>query len=454
MRSWIAIAVGCAACTPGPSAPAASADPDGLLREMADHYHALRTYADRGTVTVSVTSAGKTQSESHAFETAYTRRDRLHLAFDPGAQGESFDLWSNGIHTYAKAPSLDHIVDFENQAGTALVALAEASHGVTRRAVWNLDHPPIAHGAFAIDHTDRAWHLSNRDEELFIDRQAMLLTRVIEHHHFEPTPARPVAADLTVTIDYEPIANATIKEAALTPPELTLPVESMFPPAWLGILPDGTTSKIAEVVPGGPAEKAGMKSGDEITSIDGHPIATSKQVVETSHALKPNQVAAVIVKRDGASVPITVTAEARPSADKLQAGLVGHPAPAISVPPLAGGTPLELTPGGVTVLDFWATWCGPCAILSPHLEDLATRHPTLHVVGISDEDKDTIAAYLVKHKMTYPIAVDTDNKATRAYLVQGLPSVFVIDKAGVIRFAAVGVPDFKELDAAIVKALH
>ena len=75
------------------------------------------------------------------------------------------------------------------------------------------------------------------------------------------------------------------------------------------------------------------------------------------------------------------------------------------------------------------------------------------MIGISDEDKDTIAAYLVKHKMTYPIAVDADNKATRAYLVQGLPSVFVIDKAGVIRYAAVGVPDFKELDAAISKAL-
>jgi thiol-disulfide isomerase/thioredoxin len=422
---------------------------------MADRYHALLTYSDRGKVTVSVTSAGKTDTEYHVFATAYTRHDRLHLAFDQiGAQSETFDLWSNGIHTYAKAPSLDHIVDFETQTGTALVALAEASHGVTRRAVWNLDHPPILHDTFAIAASDdRTWHLAGKDEELFLDRRTLLLTRVIEHHHFAPTTSRPVAADLTVTIDYEPIANAIIEQAAVTPPELTQPVESMFPPAWLGILPDGTTSKIAEVVPGGPAEKAGMKSGDEITSIDGHPITTSKQVVETSHAMKPKQVAAVVVKRAGASVPIAVTAEARPSADKLQAGLVGHPAPAIAVSPLAGGRALALAPGGVTVLDFWATWCGPCAILSPHLEALAARHPTLYVIGISDEDPDTIGGYLVSHKITYPMGVDADNKATRAYLVQGLPSVFVIDKAGVIRYAAVGVPDFTELDAAVANAL-
>ena len=453
MRIWLVVMLGCA---PAPAAPTTPPDPLGLVREMASRYHTLLTYADRGKVTIEVTSAGKTQTEYHVFATAYVRNDRLHFAFDQiSALDESFDLWSNGIHTYAKAHALDHIVDFEKQPAMALSALAELSHGVTRRAVWNLDHAPVVPDALVVAPSDaRTWHLTGKDDELFIDRRTMLLSRVVEHHHFEPTASHPVAADMTVTIEYEPMPNIAIREAALAPPELTLPIESMFPPAWLGIMPDGATSRVAQVVAGGPADKAGVKAGDEITSIDGHAISTSKQVVETSHAMKPHQTAAIVVKRGETSLPIAVVAEARPSADQLQAGLVGRPAPALSLPALAGGPALALAPGGVTVLDFWATWCGPCAILSPHLEDYARRFPSVRVIGISDEDPGAVAAYLVKHKMSYPIAIDAGDQATRAYLVQGLPSVFVIDKAGVVRFAAVGVPDFKELDAAVATALH
>src|SRR5512141_3041903 len=134
--------------------------------------------------------------------------------------------------------------------------------------------------------------------------------------------------------------------------------------------------------------------------------------------MKPQQAAKLEVRRGGATVPITVIAAPRPSAGRLQAGPVGRPAPAISVAPLAGGAALELAAGRVTVFDFWATWCGPCTIMSPHLDELLRAHPELRVVGISDEDKDTVAAFLVTHKMTYPIALDADNKATRAYLVQ------------------------------------
>ena len=456
MRLCIASLFGWAACTPAPATPVAMRDANGLVREMASHYRVLASYADRGKVTVSVTSAGQTQTEAHEFATAYVRNGRARFGFDQKAGStDSFELWSDGKHTYVKAKALDHIIDFENQPGMAIGGLAEASHGVTRRALWNLDHDPLAHGALTLaDASERAWHLANADEELFIDRRSLLLTKVIEHHHFTPTASHPVAADLTVTIEYEPLGNPQLADAALAPPEMNLPVETMFPTAWLGILPDGETSKIAQVVAGGPAEKAGLKPGDEITAIDGVPISTSKQVVQTSHALKPNQTAKVEVVRDGVTVPVTVVAESRPNVDQMQANMVGRAAPPLELPALAGGPPLSLARDGVTVLDFWATWCGPCTILSPHLEDVAKRFPSVHVIGISDEDKDTVAAFLVNHKMTYPIAIDTDNKATRAYFVQGLPSVFVIDKAGVIRYATVGVPEFKELDAAIARALQ
>ena len=194
MRLWIASLVSCVACAPAPATPIAQ-DANALVREMASHYHALQTYADRGKVTVTVTSAGTTQTESHEFATAYVRAARVRFAFDQSA-ADPFELWTDRTHTYVVAKSLDHIVDFETHLDTALGALAEASHGVTRRALWNLEHDPQAHGPLAIAASDaETWHLTGKDEELFIDRRSLLLARVIEHHHFAPTPSRPVAGD-------------------------------------------------------------------------------------------------------------------------------------------------------------------------------------------------------------------------------------------------------------------
>jgi thiol-disulfide isomerase/thioredoxin len=103
------------------------------------------------------------------------------------------------------------------------------------------------------------------------------------------------------------------------------------------------------------------------------------------------------------------------------------------------------------VVDFWATWCKPCAITTPHLDGLAKKFPDVRIVGISDEDQPDLVAFLASHPVSYAQAVDAGDKASRDYLIQGLPTVYVIDKAGVIQYAAVGVPDFDTLDEAIRK---
>ncbi|HEY0255749.1 MAG TPA: redoxin domain-containing protein [Kofleriaceae bacterium] len=223
---------------------------------------------------------------------------------------------------------------------------------------------------------------------------------------------------------------------------------------WIGVITDPATARVEQVVPGAPADQAGIKVGDQVVSIAGHDVTTGKQVVETAHTLKPEQKAPIVVKRGGANVPLTVTAKPRPDPAQVQASFISKAAPVIALHGIDGGAlALALDRDRVTVLDFWATWCKPCLYTTPHLDDLATRYPQLQVIGISDEEAADLHAHLAGHPVRFPQARDEDEAAHRAYLVQGLPTIIVIDRGGIVRWATVGVPDLDALDALVARLM-
>lgn len=90
------------------------------------------------------------------------------------------------------------------------------------------------------------------------------------------------------------------------------------------------------------------------------------------------------------------------------------------------------------VVEFWATWCGPCRTSIPHLSSLQKRYEEqgLVVIGISDEDKETVVPYMEKmgDKMDYRIALDSTHETIINYFspfsIEGIPTAFVIDKQG------------------------
>ncbi|HSW45582.1 MAG TPA: redoxin family protein [Phycisphaerae bacterium] len=139
---------------------------------------------------------------------------------------------------------------------------------------------------------------------------------------------------------------------------------------------------------------------------------------------------------------------------------LGDPAPAITVDWLRGG-PIDLKAGkgkskNVYVLEFWATWCGPCRISLPHLSELQHKYKDkgLVVIGVAlgDEPVSVIKKYLADSgkKIDFPIAVDRNGATVRAYMMpfgaEGIPWSCVIDKDG--RLAWVGSP-FAGLDKII-----
>jgi peroxiredoxin len=94
----------------------------------------------------------------------------------------------------------------------------------------------------------------------------------------------------------------------------------------------------------------------------------------------------------------------------------------------------------VVLLDFWAMWCGPCRLIQPKLSALQAKYGAqgLSVVGITTDELEQAAAFKERTQMRYPVVSDPNGETTSAYGVSGLPTLFVIDKRGVVRDVTVG----------------
>ena len=108
-------------------------------------------------------------------------------------------------------------------------------------------------------------------------------------------------------------------------------------------------------------------------------------------------------------------------------------APALVLERLRGGDPVELAGlrGHTIVVDFWATWCGPCRQVMPALDQMQNdlRARGLVVLGVSNEPATAIHRYLTARPVGYTIARDTGGTARR-YGVRSLPTMVVIDRNG------------------------
>ncbi len=90
--------------------------------------------------------------------------------------------------------------------------------------------------------------------------------------------------------------------------------------------------------------------------------------------------------------------------------------------------------GKFVIVDFWATWCGPCKAAIPELNQLQKKYPDkLVVIGLSNEKPEKVLA-LKEPKIDYTLAVDTKDRTNDEMNVTAIPHIILIDPTGVVRW--------------------
>ncbi len=142
--------------------------------------------------------------------------------------------------------------------------------------------------------------------------------------------------------------------------------------------------------------------------------------------------------------------DASPAAREQVSPLVGSLAPDFSLPTLEGDSEIRLSDlrGLPVVLNFWASWCGPCRLEMPDIQERARRwEGQLVVLGVNyDEPRSDAQAFVDETGVTFPIVMDRGKRISREYQVQGLPTTVILDADGVVRVRHVGLMTGSQLD--------
>ena len=162
-----------------------------------------------------------------------------------------------------------------------------------------------------------------------------------------------------------------------------------------------------------------------------------------------------VFDRPGAanSQSVTVTAAATGAAPK-----VGKPAPDFELT-MIDGTKARLSDfkGRPVWINFWASWCPPCRAENPDIQDLYNAHKDADglvlLAPAIGEGRDSVAGYMQRADLQYPVGTDSDTQIAANYRVLGIPTHIFVDRDGIIREIRVGAISKKTMEKKLAQII-
>jgi thiol-disulfide isomerase/thioredoxin len=202
----------------------------------------------------------------------------------------------------------------------------------------------------------------------------------------------------------------------------------------------------------GPNQLAGMKIANVVSYIDWE---LDPKFGDDAFAFTAPEDA----QKLGSLMEIITGGARRPAAEPEPHALLGKPAPQIDLELLDGGK-LDLASykdKNVVILDFWATWCGPCVRAMPIIDKVAEKYKDkgvlLFAVNIQ-EMPDEIKKFLAEAEIDVSVALDSEGATAAAYLANAIPQTVIVGKDGSVQVVKIGVsPDLEMALTGDIEAL-
>lgn len=222
-----------------------------------------------------------------------------------------------------------------------------------------------------------------------------------------------------------------------------------FAVPWLGVTFKKTTYEnhlalnVIGVHPESGCFAAGLVAGDMIVGVQGLPLTDMSQIQSAVSERKAGQMINVDIARDGKKRNLTVVLTERPDdISSLTGSAIGSKIAKFGENFYKNGEKRKEKPKA-TLLDFWATWCGPCRKTLPVLANIYNKYSSkgVEIIGIADEPVETLNDfYAHQHASPYPLYRDAKKEMWMRYGIRAVPTLMLLDKDGYIKRVWSGAP--------------